>query len=114
MAFRYYNKLKLEKGKQMKFVKTNDGNISAFVEGRSYQINSDTLNYDGLYSALQNDDLEAFNQSLMTNDKLNGFLSESLLLSYATTKQLPKNNVLSIGGGKSYLFSLLALPFVLP
>ena len=40
-------------------------------------------------------------------------MDPSSFLIFAAIAQLPKNNFVSIGGGKSYLFSLFGLPSVL-
>jgi hypothetical protein len=37
-------------------------------------------------------------------------MDPSSFLTFATIAQLPKNNFVSIGGGKSYLFSLFTIP----
>jgi hypothetical protein len=57
----------------MKFVKTNDGNIAAFVGPNSYYITPDCKNYSTLLFALQNKDVDLFKSSIIDSEKLNDF-----------------------------------------
>ena len=57
----------------MKYVKTNDNNIAAFVNGKSYYITPENANYDELYNALCDGDAEAFATYLVDEENLNKY-----------------------------------------
>lgn len=57
----------------MKFVKTSNGNISAFVEGKSYHITPESVSYEGAYKALQDKDVDAFYDCIVDVNRVNNF-----------------------------------------
>ena len=57
----------------MRFVKTSDGNIGAFVNGQTYCITPESIHYDSIYEALQNNDAASFNELQAGEDVLTAF-----------------------------------------
>ena len=66
----------------MKFVKTSDGNVGAFVDGRTYSIASDSMHYDGILTALKNDDKTTFGQLVAAEDTLDTFCNGHIDFKY--------------------------------